>query len=125
MTFFLLASSLIDGACTLDLASVGIHVMQSIALPGFIDPSVLDSSVLGLNTFDPSTFRLAALVQGHGATTADAASAHWGVLAQYFETDVFADTRGWWSDFVSSGKIWALIFGVVLGYLLRALTSYG
>ncbi|MGB3612317.1 MAG: hypothetical protein WBA10_00895 [Elainellaceae cyanobacterium] len=114
MAISLLASGLIDGIYAFDLASVGLHAMHSITLPGFVDLSFLN-----LGPFHE------AVVHGHGTTIADASSTQWAILAQYFETDVFADTRAWWNDFISSGKIWTLIFGIVLGYVLRALTSYG
>ena len=58
----------------------------------------------------------------------------WNVLAQLdlaqldlaqFDTDVFRPTREFFNHFVKSGQIWALLIGIVLGYLLRSLTSYG
>jgi len=30
-----------------------------------------------------------------------------------------------WNHFVQTGQIWALFIGMVLGYMLRSLTSYG
>ncbi|MEB3355261.1 MAG: hypothetical protein VKK04_00845 [Synechococcales bacterium] len=49
----------------------------------------------------------------------------WSLLAQQFETDVFAGARTWFNNFVQSGQIWALIIGIIIGYLLRGLTTYG
>lgn len=50
----------------------------------------------------------------------------WSVLAQkQFDTDVFANTRAWFANFIESGQVWALIIGFVVGYILRSLTSYG
>ncbi|MEO0405751.1 MAG: hypothetical protein AAF289_00210 [Cyanobacteria bacterium P01_A01_bin.135] len=106
MTMLLLAS-LIDGLSAFDLVSVGPGALASGLVPGLADAGLLKLTV----------------VHGHGGL-ADAAP-HWIVLAQQFDTDVFSGFRAWWSDFVSSGKIWTLIFGIVLGYLLRALTTYG
>lgn len=49
----------------------------------------------------------------------------WSVLAQQFETDVFSDFRVAFNNFVESGQVWALVIGLILGYLIRSLTSYG
>ncbi|MGF1538771.1 MAG: hypothetical protein ACFB4J_20105 [Elainellaceae cyanobacterium] len=108
MTISLLASSLIDGLYALDATSYSqlAHPLQASMLEGLTEMVSLK------------------LTLGHGLA-AEASPDGAVVLAQYFETDVFASTRTWWNDFVSSGKIWTLIFGIVLGYLLRALTSYG
>lgn len=108
----LLLPSLIDGLCAFDLTSG----TQAIAA-GVVD--------MGLNL---GLAKLIAIPE-HSSAIAEATPhmphmPQW-LLAQQFETDVFAGARAWWSDFVSTGKIWTLIFGIVLGYLLRALTSYG
>lgn len=47
------------------------------------------------------------------------------VLAQQLNEDVFADFRKAVDHFIKSGQVWALLVGVVLGYLFRSLTSYG
>lgn len=49
----------------------------------------------------------------------------WAVLAQQFDTDVFKTTRTVIGDFIKTGKLWTLIIGIVIGYVLRGLTSYG
>jgi hypothetical protein len=50
----------------------------------------------------------------------------WTVLAQtQLETDVFAGTRAWFDNFIKSGQVWALIIGIVFGYVLRGMTTYG
>ncbi|MEL6223766.1 MAG: hypothetical protein AAFQ57_01420 [Cyanobacteria bacterium J06626_14] len=49
----------------------------------------------------------------------------WVVVAQQFETDVFADARTFFNNFVESGQIWALVVGIIIGYILKSLTSYG
>ncbi len=46
------------------------------------------------------------------------------VLAQQFDQDFFASSGEILSNFVESGQIWALLIGIVLGYLVRGLTSY-
>lgn len=47
------------------------------------------------------------------------------LLAQQFETDVFANTRSAFDNFVKSGQLWAFVIGLVIGYLVRSFTSYG
>lgn len=47
------------------------------------------------------------------------------VLAQQFETDVFKGTRTILNEFIKSGKLWTLLIGIIIGYVLRGLTSYG
>lgn len=49
----------------------------------------------------------------------------WVVLAQQFDTDVFAGARKSFADFIESGKLWTLLIGIVIGYVLKGLTSYG
>jgi hypothetical protein len=46
------------------------------------------------------------------------------VLAQQFDQDVLGDMGNAWNTFVQSGQIWALIIGLVLGYLIRGMTTY-
>ncbi|WP_430684956.1 hypothetical protein [Leptolyngbya sp. AN02str] len=47
------------------------------------------------------------------------------LLAQgQFDTDVFAGVRSAFNNFIQSGQVWALLVGIVLGYLIRGLTSY-
>ncbi len=46
------------------------------------------------------------------------------VLAQ-FEQDLWGDVSGAFNNFVESGQLWALLIGIVMGYLLRGLTSFG
>ncbi len=45
------------------------------------------------------------------------------LLAQQFKGDVMGDLGRGWSGFVKSGQIWALIIGVVVGYLFRSITN--
>lgn len=46
-------------------------------------------------------------------------------LAQKFETDVFKGTRTILNNFIKSGQAWALLIGLIIGYIIRGLTSYG
>ncbi|TVQ09258.1 MAG: hypothetical protein EA368_09900 [Leptolyngbya sp. DLM2.Bin27] len=55
------------------------------------------------------------------AVTTDALSP---VLAQQFDQDILGDIVDIWNNFVDSGQIWAMLFGIVLGYMIRNLTAF-
>jgi len=44
---------------------------------------------------------------------------------QQFDTDVFKGARNTFSSFMKTGKLWVFLGGLVVGYLLRAVTTYG
>ncbi|MEM6592541.1 MAG: hypothetical protein AAF651_11865 [Cyanobacteria bacterium P01_C01_bin.73] len=46
------------------------------------------------------------------------------VLAQQFDQDILGDLGRAVRNFIDSGQIWALIIGVVIGYLIRGLSAY-
>lgn len=46
------------------------------------------------------------------------------VLAQQFDQDILGDMVDIWNNFVDSGQLWALLFGIVLGYFIRNLTAF-
>ncbi|MEP0902030.1 hypothetical protein [Nodosilinea sp. FACHB-13] len=46
------------------------------------------------------------------------------VLAQQFDQDILGDMVEIWNNFVESGQLWALLFGIVLGYFIRNLTAF-
>jgi hypothetical protein len=46
------------------------------------------------------------------------------VVGQYFDQDFFGSSGKILSNFVESGQVWALLIGMVFGYLLRGLTTY-
>ncbi len=46
------------------------------------------------------------------------------VVGQYFDQDILGSLGDYWHNFVSSGQLWALLFGIVLGYMIRNLTAY-
>jgi hypothetical protein len=54
---------------------------------------------------------------------------HWHsdypTLAQQFDTDVFAGVRRAADNFMKTGQVWALLIGIIIGYLLRGFTTYG
>ncbi|NJL98426.1 MAG: hypothetical protein HC924_06205 [Synechococcaceae cyanobacterium SM2_3_2] len=45
------------------------------------------------------------------------------VPAQNFDQDVLGDVSRGWSHFVETGQIWALLIGLVVGYLIRNMTA--
>lgn len=56
---------------------------------------------------------------------------HWhpsidsSLFAALLETDVFKPVRMFFSYFIKSGQIWALLIGSIVGYIFRSITSYG
>ena len=46
------------------------------------------------------------------------------VLAQQFDQDILGDMGKLWNTFIDSGQVWALIIGIVIGYMVRSLTAY-
>jgi hypothetical protein len=48
------------------------------------------------------------------------------VLAQNIsDPNVLGQMQSSWNHFVKTGQIWALLIGLVIGYIIRNLTSYG
>lgn len=79
-----------------------------------------------LQTLVPHVFDLASLTDwAHHSV--ELFPLDWNLFAQpqSFDTDVFAGPRAFFQNFVQSGQIWALIIGVVIGYVMRSMTSYG
>ncbi len=48
----------------------------------------------------------------------------WTFLAQQFNQDILGDIQKAFNHFVQSGQVWALLIGIVIGYMFRALTAY-
>jgi len=47
------------------------------------------------------------------------------VIAQAFkDPDFLGQIQQAWTHFVSTGQIWALLIGLVVGYIFRNLTTY-
>lgn len=46
------------------------------------------------------------------------------IVAQQFEDNFFERSGEILGDFVESGQLWALLIGVVLGYVIRGITTY-
>lgn len=41
------------------------------------------------------------------------------------DPDVLGQMQKIWTNFVKTGQIWALLIGLVIGYIFRNLTKYG
>ncbi|MEL6130947.1 MAG: hypothetical protein AAFR24_10340 [Cyanobacteria bacterium J06627_3] len=46
------------------------------------------------------------------------------VIAQQFEDNFFDHSGDIIGNFVESGQLWALLIGVVVGYVIRGITTY-
>lgn len=66
-----------------------------------------------ISVITPSTINMADL---HSYINMD-------LLAQQFKQDVMGDIGKGWDGFVKSGQIWALMIGVIVGYLFRSITN--
>ncbi|MEL6382433.1 MAG: hypothetical protein AAFQ89_08165 [Cyanobacteria bacterium J06626_18] len=69
------------------------------------------------NTF-PSTLELKT---SNSSTTAQSYVA---VVVAQSEGDVLSDIGGAFRGFYESGQLWALLIGLVLGYIVRGITTY-
>lgn len=67
---------------------------------------------------------LGGLTQGAIAGGPDLA--HPTLVAAQFETpDFVGQIQRFWSHFVQTGQVWAMLIGLVLGYIIRQATTYG
>ncbi|EKV03462.1 hypothetical protein Lepto7375DRAFT_5760 [Leptolyngbya sp. PCC 7375] len=46
------------------------------------------------------------------------------VIAQQFEDNLFERSGDILGNFVDSGQLWALLIGMVVGYVIRGITTY-
>lgn len=46
------------------------------------------------------------------------------VVGQYFDEDILGNLGDAWNNFIDSGQVWAMLFGIVLGYMIRNLTAF-
>ena len=44
-------------------------------------------------------------------------------IGEIQEVDILGDMQEWWNEFIDSGQVWALIIGVVLGYIFKSFTG--
>ncbi|MFN6563506.1 MAG: hypothetical protein RMY28_027420 [Nostoc sp. ChiSLP01] len=51
---------------------------------------------------------------------------NWTALAQTVtDPDLMGQIQKSWNHFIQTGQVWALLIGLVIGYIIRNLTSYG
>lgn len=51
---------------------------------------------------------------------------NWTLLAQQIgDSDLLGDLQKAFNNFIESGQVWALIIGLIIGYMIRGLTTYG
>ncbi len=51
---------------------------------------------------------------------------NWTALAQTItDPDLMGQMQKAWNHFIQTGQVWALLIGLVIGYIIRNLTSYG
>ena len=77
----------------------------------------VDLSVLNLPAIDISSNLHFNLADIHSHINMD-------LLAQEFKQDMMGDISKGWNNFVKSGQVYALIIGLIVGYLFRSLTSF-
>jgi hypothetical protein len=41
------------------------------------------------------------------------------------DANVLGQIQNYWNNFVKTGQIWAMLIGIILGYMFKGLTSYG
>jgi len=46
------------------------------------------------------------------------------LIAQEFKQNVMTDVSKGWDNFVKTGQIWALLIGLIVGYLFKSLTAF-
>jgi len=46
------------------------------------------------------------------------------LIAQQFEDNFLNNFQGTFNNFVESGQVWALLLGLIIGYMICSLTSY-
>ena len=44
------------------------------------------------------------------------------IVAQSFDQDVLGDIKSGFTNFVETGQVWALLIGLVVGFVIRGLT---
>ncbi|CAN1212311.1 hypothetical protein TUMEXPCC7403_19035 [Tumidithrix helvetica PCC 7403] len=76
------------------------------SLIGSVDVSSFDVNLFNFNLLDFNVF-----------------DTDWTTLAQQFNQDVLGDMGKGWNGFVKSGQIWALLIGLIAGYLFRSITA--
>lgn len=90
-------------------------------LPAMSDASPSLSTLFQPVTLSPTPLSVVAWVDHSAGEVALTPSP---IIAQQFDQDILGDLSNAWHNFIDSGQVWALIIGIVLGYLIRNLTAY-
>ncbi|MBC5795091.1 hypothetical protein H5968_08005 [Sphaerospermopsis sp. LEGE 00249] len=47
------------------------------------------------------------------------------VATKIQDPDVLGQMQNAWNNFVKTGQVWAMLIGMVIGYMFKSLTTYG
>lgn len=100
------------------------YSLQSAALPLSIDTILRPVSLGDGNNFNGYFTGVELPEEGAVSGFSSSSAAFSPVLAQQFDQDILGDMVSIWNNFVESGQLWALLFGIVLGYMIRNLTAF-
>ena len=106
------------------------HLLPSVSLQAAAQPLSVDTILRSVSLGDGDSFSsyFTGVALPDGVSIATAQTAAPGVLspvlAQQFDQDILGDMANVWSNFVDSGQLWALLFGIVVGYMIRNLTAF-
>ncbi|MGK7920360.1 MAG: hypothetical protein AB4080_10195 [Trichodesmium sp.] len=45
----------------------------------------------------------------------------WQIFAQQVDVDLWADVQKAWSNFIECGQLWALVVGLVIGWMVKSI----
>lgn len=45
----------------------------------------------------------------------------WQILAQQVDVDLWSDVQKAWSNFIECGQLWALLVGLVIGWMVKSI----
>ena len=96
------------------LFPAAIGTSQSLSVHNLLRPVVLEPT-------PPMIGAWSSLAEGEGALVALTPTP---VIAKQFNQDILGDISHAWKHFIDSGQVWALVIGIVMGYMIRNLTAY-
>ncbi|NEQ37136.1 MAG: hypothetical protein F6K40_13020 [Okeania sp. SIO3I5] len=45
----------------------------------------------------------------------------WQIFAQQLDVDLWADVQEAWSNFIECGQVWALLVGLIIGWMVKSM----
>jgi len=81
-----------------------------------------------VNVIQEITAWFPSMVHGHetGSQLLRNLQINWTVLAQQVsDPDLLGNLQRSFNNFIESGQGWALLIGLIIGYMIRGLTTYG